>query len=136
MRVNTSQIRPLNGTGYSNPQQKSLNKSTTPFKLPYYCEFMGPPFPTHRFANIHSSFATIYTPLYFNYTHLLTLITGTSAMLLPPRCHYLTVAVARKPWLIPRPYILIKGNFGVFMGERSAAKILTACLILYSSSAK
>jgi hypothetical protein len=37
----------------------------------------GPPFPTHCFANIHSSFATIYTPLYFNYTHLLTLITGT-----------------------------------------------------------
>jgi hypothetical protein len=96
----------------------------------------GPPFPTHCFANIHSSFATIYTPLYFNYTHLLTLITGTPTMLLPPRCHYLTVAITRKPWLIPRPYILMGENFGVFMGERSDAKILTACLILYSSSAK
>jgi hypothetical protein len=69
----------------------------------------GPPFPTHCFANIHSSFATnIHTTFAtnihhfcfeythhfcFNYTHLLTLITGTSTMLLPPRCHYLTVAV-------------------------------------------
>jgi hypothetical protein len=64
-------------------------------------DYAGPPFPTHCFANIHSSFATNIHPTFatnahhfcFNYTHLLTLITGTLTMLLPPRCYYLTVAV-------------------------------------------
>jgi hypothetical protein len=73
----------------------------------------------------------IYTPL------LLQLYTLTDAdyrhinhvaatTLPPPHCYHLTVAVAQKPWLIPRLYILRGGNFDVFMGERSAAKILTA----------
>jgi hypothetical protein len=81
----------------------------------------GPPFPTHCFANIHSSFATIYTLTDADYRH----IRHAAATSLPPPhcCRHLTVAVARKPWLIPRPYILIGGNFGVLMGERSAAKI-------------
>jgi len=72
----------------------------------------GLPFPTQCFANIHSSFATIYKVHHFALiihtywrwlqAHQLCCchLTATTSLLLPHCCCHLTIAVAQKPWLI------------------------------------